>query len=53
MNLLWAVALGVALFAPIAYYIPLLALGVFLLPASRRALRELLSEIRAMRTQSG
>ena len=52
MNLLWAVALGVALFAPIAYYIPLLALGVFLLPASRRALRELLHEVRALRTQS-
>ena len=52
MNLLWAVALGVALFAPIAHYIPLLALGVFLLPASRRALRELLHEVRALRTQS-
>lgn len=52
MNLLWAVALGVALFAPVASYLPLLALGVFLLPASRRALRELLHEVRALRTQS-
>jgi hypothetical protein len=52
MNLLWAIALGVALFAPVAFYAPLLALGVFLLPASRRALRELLHEVRALRTQS-
>jgi O-antigen/teichoic acid export membrane protein len=52
MNLLWASALGVALFAPVAFYAPLLALGVFLLPASRRALRELLHEVRALRTQS-
>ena len=52
MNLVWAIALGVALFAPIASYAPLLALGVFLLPTSRRALRELLHEVRALRTQS-
>lgn len=52
MNLVWAIALGVALFAPVAYYAPLLALSVFLLPASRRALRELIQEIRALRTQS-
>ncbi|BCW96215.1 MAG: oligosaccharide flippase family protein [Fimbriimonadales bacterium] len=49
VNLLWAVAMGVSLLAPVAYYAPLLALGVFLLPASRRALRELLREIRALR----
>jgi hypothetical protein len=36
----------------VAFYAPLLALGVFLLPASRRALRELLHEVRALRTQS-
>ncbi|MGQ9900939.1 MAG: oligosaccharide flippase family protein [Fimbriimonadales bacterium] len=52
MNLLWAVALGIALFAPIASYVPLLALSVFALPASQRALRELLQEIRALRPQA-
>lgn len=52
MNLLWAVALGIALFAPIASYVPLLALSIFVLPASQRALRELLQEIRALRPQA-
>ncbi|MCS6923482.1 MAG: oligosaccharide flippase family protein [Fimbriimonadales bacterium] len=49
VSVLWAMALSVALFAPVAYYLPLLALGVFALPVSRRALHELLAEIRAAR----
>lgn len=49
VSILWAVAFGVALFAPVAYYLPLLALGVFALPASRRAFHELLAELRTAR----
>lgn len=48
MNLWWALALSIALFAPVAYYLPLLALGIFVLPASRRALQELRTELRAV-----
>lgn len=54
VSILWAMALSIALFAPIAYYLPLIALGVFTLPASRRALQELIAELRATRQpQSG
>lgn len=49
MSLLWAIALGVAMFAPLAYYLPLLALGVFALPQSRHALRDIIHELRAAR----
>lgn len=49
VNLWWAVALSVALFAPVGYYLPLLALSVFALPASRRALRDLRTELHAAR----
>jgi len=53
-NLVWAVALGITVCAPIAAYVPLLALGVFLLPHSRRALQELFAEVRSLRaTQQG
>ena len=50
VNLLWAIALGISLLAPVAYYVPLLALSVFLLPASQNALRELLREVRSLRS---
>lgn len=49
VSILWALALSVALFAPVAYYLPLLALSVFALPVSRRALQEILAELRAAR----
>ncbi|OYT68584.1 MAG: hypothetical protein CFK48_11105 [Armatimonadetes bacterium CP1_7O] len=50
VSLVWAIAFSVALFAPVAYYLPLAALGVFALPVSRRALREILHELRVART---
>jgi hypothetical protein len=50
VSLVWAIAFSVALFAPVAYYLPLAALGVFILPVSRRALREILHELRVART---
>ncbi|MCS6919418.1 MAG: oligosaccharide flippase family protein [Fimbriimonadales bacterium] len=49
MSLLWAFALSIAMFAPLAYYLPLLALSVFALPQSRAALRELYAELRLAR----
>lgn len=49
MNLLWAVALSVALFVPVVGYWALLALGIFLLPASRREIRQLLHELQTAR----
>lgn len=49
VNLWWALALSVALFAPIAFYAPLLALGIFALPVSRRAVRALYAELRRAR----
>lgn len=49
MNLAWAIALSVALLAPVVSYWLLLALGVFLLPASRRELKQLLDELHAAR----
>ncbi|MDW8051205.1 MAG: oligosaccharide flippase family protein [Armatimonadota bacterium] len=50
VSLLWAAALSVAMFAPLAYYAPLLALSVFVLPQSRAALRDLYTELRLART---
>ncbi|MCS6923895.1 MAG: oligosaccharide flippase family protein [Fimbriimonadales bacterium] len=46
MSLTWAVALSVALFAPVVSYWLLLGLAIFLLPASRRELTALLHELR-------
>ncbi|MDW8105873.1 MAG: oligosaccharide flippase family protein [Armatimonadota bacterium] len=50
VSLLWALALSAAMFAPLAYYVPLLALSVFALPQSRTALRDLYNELRLVRT---
>lgn len=49
VSLMWAIVLSIALFAPVAYFLPLAALGVFALPVSRRALLEILHELRAAR----
>lgn len=46
MSVTWALAISVALFAPVVSYWLLLALGVFLLPASVREFAALLRELR-------
>lgn len=49
MNLIWALAFSAALFAPVVSYWLLLALGVCLLPSSRRELQRLLGELKETR----
>lgn len=53
MNLVWAIAIGVALFSPFTNYWTLLGLTVFLHPASLREIRDIIQLLRSSRASSG